>query len=178
MTEYPKSTWIHPKSKLKDSKIHRKALHSTSSIRKGETVIIFGGIVFSTQDVDMGKANTQTLLQLDEDSFIGDPADSELGEDYYINHSCELNLWFSDGVTLTSRRNIQKRDEVTMDYGTEFSDPKWKLKARCNCGTPTCRKIITGNDWHKPELQKKYAGHFTPFTNHKVLNSTEWHKKI
>ena len=26
-----------------------------------------------------------------------------------------------------------------------------------------CRERITGEDWRRPELQKRYAGHFLPY---------------
>jgi hypothetical protein len=34
-------------------------------------------------------------------------------------------------------------------------------KMECRCGAATCRKIVTGKDWQKPELQEKYAGYMS-----------------
>jgi hypothetical protein len=38
----------------------------------------------------------------------------------------------------------------------------------CGCGQPTCRGKVTGNDWQKPELQKRYAGFFSPHVQRKI----------
>jgi hypothetical protein len=38
----------------------------------------------------------------------------------------------------------------------------------CGCGQPTCRGHISGNDWQKPELQKRYAGFFSPHVQRKI----------
>jgi len=33
----------------------------------------------------------------------------------------------------------------------------------CECGAPNCRKIVTGKDWQRPELQRRYAGYFSAY---------------
>ncbi|CAF1498275.1 unnamed protein product, partial [Adineta steineri] len=38
----------------------------------------------------------------------------------------------------------------------------------CRCGTPLCRRRITGEDWMLREIQLRYAGHFSPFINQKI----------
>jgi hypothetical protein len=38
----------------------------------------------------------------------------------------------------------------------------------CNCGAPGCRKVITGRDWMKPELQQKYRGYFSWYLEKKI----------
>lgn len=30
-----------------------------------------------------------------------------------------------------------------------------------NCGSPNCRKIVTGRDWQRADLQEKYRGFFS-----------------
>jgi hypothetical protein len=32
----------------------------------------------------------------------------------------------------------------------------------CNCGSPLCRRIVTGEDWKIPELQQRYGDHWIP----------------
>jgi hypothetical protein len=82
------------------------------------------------------------------------------------NHSCDPNLWFADELTLVARRDIAAGEELTIDYALGTVDPAWRLI--CHCGSPLCRKLITGDDWKLPELQKKYAGHFSPFINERI----------
>jgi hypothetical protein len=38
----------------------------------------------------------------------------------------------------------------------------------CKCGVPNCRKILTGKDWQRPDLQKRYAGHFSAYLADKI----------
>jgi hypothetical protein len=41
-------------------------------------------------------------------------------------------------------------------------------KMECHCRSRTCRKLITGFDWRKPELQKKYDGYFSWFIQRRI----------
>jgi hypothetical protein len=33
------------------------------------------------------------------------------------------------------------------------------------CGSPFCRRTITGSDWQLPEVQQRQYLHFSPFIN-------------
>src|SRR5437899_1887162 len=77
-------------------------------------------------------ANKNTLMQVDEGRWLEDPANQPLGKDYFLNHSCDPNLWIADDVTLTARRRIDPGEEVTMDYATHFADPGWTMRNSCN----------------------------------------------
>jgi hypothetical protein len=37
----------------------------------------------------------------------------------------------------------------------------------CLCRAASCRKIISGRDWRKPELQRKYLGYFSAYLQKK-----------
>ena len=39
---------------------------------------------------------------------------------------------------------------------------------QCGCGAATCRGKITGEDWRRPELWKRYRGHFTPYLQRRI----------
>ena len=41
--------------------------------------------------------------------------------------------------------------------------PKWILAPKCLCGTALCRGLVTGNDWKRKDLQKKYGRHFLSY---------------
>jgi len=83
----------------------------------------------------------------------------ELMEDFFINHSCNANVWFhSTENKFLARRDIKLGDEITYDYGTTECNPKWGMD--CLCGLPMCRGRITGDDWKKPEFRAKFKGHF------------------
>ncbi|MGH8960232.1 MAG: SET domain-containing protein-lysine N-methyltransferase [Jatrophihabitantaceae bacterium] len=74
-----------------------------------------------------------------------------------INHSCDPNLWWTDG-SLTIRRDVPAGEELTYDYATAIADPRFLL--RCHCETYRCRQLVCGDDWRIPELQLRYAGHW------------------
>ena len=127
----------------------------------------WGGTLFTKADIEVGKANERTLAQIGEDLWMGSPADRLETEekDWFINHSCDPNLWMQDEVTLAARRDITAGEEVTMDYAMHFADPNWKMKNLCECSSPLCRKSITGKDWKLKELQDRYGSHFSPLIN-------------
>jgi hypothetical protein len=34
-------------------------------------------------------------------------------------------------------------------------------KHQCNCGAESCRKVISGQDWRREDLQEKYKGYLS-----------------
>jgi hypothetical protein len=38
----------------------------------------------------------------------------------------------------------------------------------CRCGAESCRRLITGQDWQKPELQQKYGSYFAWYLLEKI----------
>lgn len=76
----------------------------------------------------------------------------------YGNHSCDPNVWLTAPGELAARRSIDAGNEVTTDYATFTLASDWALT--CNCGSDFCRGTVTGDDWRRPELQVRYAGHF------------------
>ncbi len=165
---YPSRTWLDPRLEARPSSIHGKGFFATRPINAGEVVTVFGGTLFSQTDIAAGRANNRTLMQVEEGSWLGNRVDEPLGEDYFINHSCDPNLWMKDEVTLFARRKIMPGEEVTMDYAMHFADPDWSMKQPCRCGSGLCRGHITGKDWMREDLQKRYTGHFSPFLNKRI----------
>ncbi len=43
----------------------------------------------------------------------------------------------------------------------------------CRCCSPDCHGQVTGDDWELPELQKRCAGHFSPFLNRRLAGKRE-----
>ncbi|MBA3533726.1 MAG: SET domain-containing protein-lysine N-methyltransferase [Ardenticatenales bacterium] len=101
---------------------------------------------------------------IEEGLYLFGPADAM---DYFINHSCDPNLWLTDAVTLVARRDIQPGDEIRGDYAIWESEPSYVLEP-CQCGSRLCRARVTGNDWMIPKLQVRYEGHFLPFLSQRI----------
>jgi len=46
---------------------------------------------------------------------------------------------------------------LTLDYATIDHDTP---PMACRCGAIACRGVVTGRDWQRPELQRKYGKYF------------------
>lgn len=90
------------------------------------------------------------------------------GDDYFLNHSCDSNLWMKDAYTLIAKRDVQIGEELTADYAIWEADETFVSKWECRCGSVKCRGRVTGNDWRSSELQERYIDHFTPLLNKRI----------
>lgn len=64
-------------------------------------------------------------------------------------------------------RDIPVGAELTIDYAMIDGDPAERMA--CSCGARECRKVITGGDWRRPELQRRYAGYFSRYLNDRIV---------
>jgi SET domain len=76
-----------------------------------------------------------------------------------VNHSCDPTLVWDDGRLLVTARDVAAGEELTSDYSTHLDDEDFVL--RCHCPSTRCRQMVTGQDWRIPELQRRYAGHWS-----------------
>jgi hypothetical protein len=83
----------------------------------------------------------------------------------YSNHSCNPNLGVRGEITLVAMRDIRVGEELTHDWATTDDD---EYSVECECGAANCRKILTGKDWQKPELQKRHASYFSAYLADKI----------
>ena len=57
-------------------------------------------------------------------------------------------------------RDIAAGEEICFDYAmTDISDYD---SFPCGCGHAYCRRQVSGDDWQRPDLQKRYEGFFAP----------------
>jgi SET domain-containing protein len=164
----PRESWLDPRIEVRPSTIHGCGMFAAQPIHAGEVVIIWGGDLFTGEDIRAGKARRDSVAALDEDLYLADPVDDPDGPDYFLNHSCSPNVWMQDAVTLVARRDIVPSEELTADYALWEMDEDWTLPEECRCGSPLCRTIITGGDWRLAMLQERYAGHFSPLLNRRI----------
>jgi hypothetical protein len=76
----------------------------------------------------------------------------------FLNHSCEPNVGFGGNVVLVAMRDVAAGEELTTDYAL-FDDYDGEMP--CGCGTPSCRRVVDGRDWRRPELQARYGRYFS-----------------
>jgi hypothetical protein len=44
---------------------------------------------------------------------------------------------------------------------------------QCRCGTPSCRATIGGQDWQRPDLQRKYGNYFSSYLLHRLARQPD-----
>jgi hypothetical protein len=89
-----------------------------------------------------------------------EPLYDELIEDY-VNHSCDGNAWYEGADLLVAMRDIAEGEEIYYDYALTENHPSFAFP-QCMCGKAICRGRISGDDWRREDLQKKYGQHFLP----------------
>ena len=58
-------------------------------------------------------------------------------------------------------RDIAPGEELCFDYAmTDSSDYD---EFQCACGASSCRGVVRGDDWKRPELQDRYRGYFSTY---------------
>jgi SET domain-containing protein len=166
MKKYPKESWINPKVEIRVSKLDKKGMFAKEPIRKDEVVVIWGAKYVGKRAAEKARKTGKLIMQLDDDLFSVE----ERGEDatYFMNHSCNPNVWMKDAITLQAKRNIRRGEELTADYAMWEGNENFIAKWKCACGSRYCRKIVTGRDWKIPKLQKRYKGHFSPLINKRI----------
>lgn len=166
--EYRRTSWIDPRVEVRPSPIHGTGTFAVARIRQGEVVIIWGGTLFTKEEIEAGKAIARSVAAIDEGLYMGGTLEEGNSPDDFMNHSCDPDVWMQDEVTLVARRGIAAGEELTMDYAMVESDESWVAPWECHCGSPLCRKVITGKDWRRRELQERYGNHFSPFINERI----------
>lgn len=131
-----------------------KAVHTDTSIRKGEFICEFTGPTFTMDEYKkLHDPDNNHFLQIDDDLFMG-PSNNL---DDLINHSCNPNsgLVYRDGrVELVAIRDIKKGEELSFDYSTTMDEDLWEMK--CLCGDKNCRNVVRDFKFLPVDLQKKY----------------------
>lgn len=150
-----------PKSEVRNiSQIQGNGLFAKDDIKKGELVFIKAGhIVDHNTHVEIEKRLGEYCLQITHDYYSCPTTEEEVKDTaIYINHSCEPNVGPEGQISFYALRDIKLDEELVYDYAMT-TDREYTLE--CNCGSKNCRRVITGDDWKRKDLQKKYASHFT-----------------
>lgn len=158
-------TYINPKVGIKNSKVEGKGMFANEDINEGETIIKWGGKFVTENEAKKLAKENSVVIQIDDDLWSVE--NRKKGKDYFINHSCDSNLWMKDGRTLIAKRKIKKDEEINIDYAL-FEKENYVAKWECNCGSEKCRKKVTGKDYLLPEIQKRYENHFSPIILKKI----------
>jgi SET domain-containing protein len=170
MKNYLPQTWRDPRIEFRNSRISGTGMFAREPIKKGEVVCIVGGTVMNDAEFAAFQATHRlySFIQIDEHLYLVEDIETTRSLDAAMNHSCDSSTWMDDEVTLAARRDIESGEEVTVDYALFTTQSNWILDNRCRCGSPDCRRIITGDDWRREDVQERYRGHFSPFINRRI----------
>jgi uncharacterized protein len=160
-------TYFSPKVEKRKSPIDGRGLFAKEAIATGEVVVVKGGYVLTKAQRDaIGEKLGPSEIQITEDLFIGPARKSEReGGMMHLNHSCEPNLGLQGQLVFVTLQEIEADEELTYDYAMTADEPD---EMKCRCGSRNCRGVITGFDWQKPEIQKKYDGYFSWFIQRRI----------
>jgi SET domain-containing protein len=156
-----------PKTEVRESNIHGRGLFASAAISKDEVVAVKGGHVVTREQVkEICLQLGPVEIQVDDGLFIAPvTADERESSVLYTNHSCDPNIGVRGEITFVAMRDIRSGEELTHDWAMTDNDD-YSLK--CNCRSSRCRSNLTGKDWQRPELQKKYAGYFSAYLAKKI----------
>jgi len=153
------TSYRSPKTSVRSSRIVGRGLFADADIAEGEIVCVKGGHLLTTTEF----ANHKTVaneaeLQIADDLFLSPVMEAEFaGLMMFLNHSCEPNVGIQGQIVFVAMHAIAQGEELTLDYAT-IERPAEPMA--CRCGASDCRRRITGQDWRKPELQRKYGRYF------------------
>lgn len=140
-----------------------------SPIKKGEVLTIFGGYIIPIKEIkNLSQRLQEYFYQVNDNFFFGPVRKNEISLNEHYNHNCNPNAGFKDALTLVATRDIKKGEEITIDYAMCMTTKLFDFK--CDCGSKDCRLFVSGNDWKKFELQKKYKNYFQPYILEKIIN--------
>jgi hypothetical protein len=163
----PNLSWRSLKSEVRQSPIHGRGLFAAADISKDEIVMVKGGHIVHREQLQQINAQLGPVeIQIGDDLFIAPviPEERE-GSMLYSNHSCDANLGMRGNIVFVALRDICAGEELTHDWCTTDDD---NYSVKCQCGSVSCRKVLTGKDWQKPELQAKYSGYFSWYLAQKI----------
>ena len=87
------------------------------------------GRLVVTYTADRGLAEAARAEGRDVGQWDDDPYSIEergAGEGYFLNHSCDSNLWFEGAFTLVARRGAEPGEELTIDYALFEADEAFR----------------------------------------------------
>jgi len=166
-------SYSSPKTEVRQSRIHGRGLFATDEIAKDEIVAVKGGHIIDRKTLreEVAPRLGRVEIQIDKDLFIAPVTDEERELSMlYSNHSCDPNLGIRGEITFVARRDIRAGEELTHDWATTDDDD---YLVDCKCGAPDCRKILTGKDWQRADLQKRYAGYFSGYLADKIARQAK-----
>jgi SET domain-containing protein len=161
------SSYRSPRTAVRPSPIHGRGLFAARPIRAGDVVAIKGGHVLDAAALRRVRSRVAaSYIQVGDGFYLGAASRREVARNkLWLNHSCEPNVGIRGEITFVAMRAVAAGEELTYDWAMEENAP---ARTRCRCGSPRCRKWLTGRDWRRPELRRRYRGFFSAYLADKI----------
>lgn len=160
-------TYRSNKIEVRESELAGKGVFARERISKDEIVWIRSGHIVRTEEaVRLDREIGDFSVQINDDFYLCPRTKEEVADIVvHFNHSCEPNVGLDGQISYVAMRDIAPGEELTVDYAMMTSGP---YRLECACGCLSCRKIVTGDDWKKPELWLRYGGYFSSYLLKKI----------
>lgn len=156
----PVQSYMAPNVTILESPIHGRGMFASSAIPKGQVVFVKGGHIL-TRDELFTSSKIDSHLPIADDLFIAAVTpDEEEDVKLFLNHSCRPSCGIRGDIVFVALRKLAAGEELTCDYATIDNED---YEFVCNCGAECCRRIVTGFDWKKPEIQRANRGLFARY---------------
>jgi uncharacterized protein len=153
--------YVSPKLEVRGTDNKGYGLFAQEPIQKGELLLVMGGDIVNTEQ--LAKLEHTFSIQVEENLYI---APIGLQKAYRINHACKPTAGVVGQMTFVALRDIAADEEVCYDYA--MTDGTAYDEFDCHCGSELCRGKVSGDDWQRPELWERYAGHFSPYLQRRI----------
>ena len=156
-------TYLSPKTDKCESAVHGIGLFAHESIARGELVAVKGGYIMTrAQWADLEPVvGLAAEVQIAADLVIAPRTTAEYeGAMMYLNHACEPNVGVEGQIVFVTLRDVAAGEELVIDYA--MMDDHEETMA-CHCEKHGCRGIVTGKDWQRSDLQRRYHGYFSSY---------------
>jgi SET domain-containing protein len=161
------ASYLSPKTVVRKSPIEGRGLFARRRIRAGEIVAIKGGHILDRRALRRVRGRiAHAYVQIADGFFIGATTAAEVRRNkIFLNHSCAPNVGILGQIIFVALRDVRSGEELTYDWAMEENEP---ARTRCRCGAPGCRGTLSGRDWTRAALQRKYRRHFSAFLAEKI----------
>ncbi len=144
-----------PKVYVAKSSIAGKGIFAAKNFKTGETIFIPKGKIEQSHHYTRWESKRyQHALAIGPHQWIHTSRSDPL---WNLNHSCEPNACVRGVKKIVALRDIQKGEEITIDYTLTEEDPYWEMT--CSCKTPSCRNHIQSLPLMPREFKQTHRDH-------------------
>lgn len=161
------ASYRSPKTQVRGSPVEGRGLFAVETIVCDEIVAIKGGHIMDEATFQRSKEIVgNSDVQIADGFHLGALSPDEYeGVMMFLNHSCEPNVGLQGNIVFVAMRDVAAGEELYLDYALFDA---YDGQMTCHCGTASCRGIVDGRDWQRPELQERYGDYFSTYLLRKI----------